>query len=143
MWKQIGVDVKIVDSEFSKLRERYRGRSWTGNQAWTQRAAGDPAFWNFDAFFTSPGVGGGVVFAFNDPFIDERWKQFVGSIDPLVRQRALQDIGDFVYNNYATVPLLWLGGLAGIDPKVVAEYKCDTEGSGPAKCHEYTKAVRK
>jgi peptide/nickel transport system substrate-binding protein len=143
MWKQIGVNVKIVDSEFAVLRSKYTTSAWTGTQGWTMRISADPSFRLIDGLHTSPGVGAGVVHAFEDPFIDESWKKYLKSIDLVERRQLLQQMANFIYDNYASVPILWLSGLAGIDPKVVAEYKCDFEIMGPTRCHEYTKAVRK
>jgi peptide/nickel transport system substrate-binding protein len=143
MWKEIGVRVKIVESEFANLRERYRSSAWTGNQAWTMRISTDPSFRLIDGLHTSPGVGAGVVHAFEDPFIDERWARYLNSSDPEERRQLLREMADFIYDNYASVPILWLSGLAGIDPEVVVEYKCDFEVMGPTRCHEYTRPVRR
>jgi ABC-type transport system substrate-binding protein len=143
MWHDIGVRTKIVDSEFGKIRERYRGRSWTGSQAYTFRGSADPSFRLIDAFYTSPGVGAGVLYVYEDPFLDGRWKKFLNSIDLAERGQILREMGDFIYDATPSIPLLWMSGLAGINPAVVVDYKCDFEIMGPTRCHEYTKAVRK
>jgi dipeptide transport system substrate-binding protein len=143
MWKQIGVDVKIVESEFSAIRSRYLARSFTGTEAWTMRGGVTPHYQTFQGYFVSPTGGGGPVFAFEDAFLEEQWRKFVNSADPVERRSLSREMADFTYNNYATVPLLWLSGLAGIDPKVVVEYKCHTLASGPVRCHEYTQVVRR
>ena len=75
--------------------------------------------------------------------MDAQFKQFLVSRDRQERRQLLQEMTDFAYNNYANVPLLWLSGLAGVNPKVVVDYKCSTGAYGPVRCHEYTKAVRK
>ncbi len=143
MWKGIGVKVKIVETEFAGLRERYRTRAWTGTQGFTMRGGLQPGFRNIDGWFTSPGVGGGVVFAFEDPLLDEKWKRFARSLDFDERIQLLREMSDFVYQQYSVVPLLWLGALAGVDPDVVAEYKSNMFVFGPARHHEYTQAVQK
>jgi ABC-type transport system substrate-binding protein len=143
MWGKIGVKVKIVDSEFSKIRSRYQARSFSGNEAWTFRGGVNPPFQIFQSYYVSPPAGGGPVHAFEDPFLDERWRKFLNSANPVERRSLSQEMADFTYTNYAAVPLLFLSGLAGINPAVVVEYKCHTQASGPVRCHEYTKAVRK
>ncbi len=143
MWKQIGVTVKIVDSEFGVIRPRYQASKMTATDAWTMRSSAEPSFRGVDFWFTSPGVGGGGGWAFEDPSINERWTKFVQSSDPVERRQLQTDIGQFLYDNYASIPLLGLSGLAGINPKQIVEYKCNTEALGPTRCHEYTQAVRK
>jgi peptide/nickel transport system substrate-binding protein len=143
MWKEIGVKAKIVESEFGVIRGKYISGAWTGTQAYTFRGSADPSFRLLDAYYTSPGVGAGVLHFYEAPFIDERWKKFLNSIDPVERTQILKDLGNFVYQEYAVIPLLWLSGLAGFNPAVVVDYKCDFEIMGPTRCHEYTKAVRK
>ncbi len=143
MWKPIGVNVKIVDSEFAVIRSRYQASKMTATDAWTMRSSAEPSFRGVDFWFTSPGVGGGGGWAFEDPFVNERWTKFVNSIDPAQRRQLQTDIGQYLYDNYASIPILGLSGLAGINPKLIVEYKCNTEALGPTRCHEYTKAVRK
>jgi dipeptide transport system substrate-binding protein len=143
MWNAIGVKTKIVDSEFGPIRDRYRGRSWTGSQAYTFRGSADPSFRLIDSYYTSPGVGAPVLHFYEDPFVDERWKKFLNTVEPAERTKLLKEMANFMYDATPTVPLLWLSGLAGINPAVVAEYQCDFEIMGPTRCHEYTKAVRR
>jgi peptide/nickel transport system substrate-binding protein len=143
MWKPIGVTVKIVDSEFAIIRPRYQASKMVGTDAWTMRSSAEPSIRGVDFWFTSPGVGGGGGWAHEDPFINERWTKWVNSADPVERRKLQTEIGQFLYDNYASIPLLGLSGLAGINPKLIVEYKCHTEALGPTRCHEYTQPVRK
>jgi ABC-type transport system substrate-binding protein len=143
MWKQLGVNVKIVESEFGKIRDIYRSRSFTGTQAFTFRGGFNPAFQQLQAHHVSPAVAGGPLHTYEDPFLDAHFRKFLDSKNIGERNQLLREMADFTYKNYANVPLLWLSGLAGINPKVVVEYKCSTGAYGPVRCHEYTQAVRR
>lgn len=143
MWLQIGVKAKIIDSEFAKIRDRYRSRTFTGTEVFAFRGGFNPAFQQIQSHLISPKVAGGPLYTYEDPFNDAQFRKYLDSSDVAERNRLLREIADFSYQNYANVPLLWLGGLAGINPKVVVDYKCATSAFGPVRCHEYTKAVRK
>ncbi|MEK7806973.1 MAG: ABC transporter substrate-binding protein, partial [Chloroflexota bacterium] len=119
MWAKIGVKTKIIDSEFGKIRDRYRSRTFTGTEAFTFRGGLNPAFQQLQSHLASPAVAGGPLHTFEDPFLDANFRKFLDSNDVAERTRLQREMTDFSYKNYANVPLLWLGGLAGINPKVV------------------------
>ena len=52
----------------------------------------------------------------------------------------MREAGDHIYEEYGTLPLLWLSAEFVVNPAVVAEYK--TSGLGPPRQLEYVKAAR-
>ena len=115
----VGISTEIVQVEFNKLRDMYRGKEHQGNM-FVFRASMVPTFDRFPLFFYSG--KGGIVHAFIHPFMDERWDKFQKSVDPAERTKLLTEIGDFILDEYTIVPLFWIPIEATVNPKVVGEY---------------------
>jgi hypothetical protein len=56
------------------------------------------------------------------------------------RDRLLREIGNYLYEEYATVPLFWLFAEFVVNPNVGSDYK--TSGLFPPRHLEYVKAAR-
>ena len=59
---------------------------------------------------------------FDHPDLGRMIKEFEVTIDKEKRVRQMEALGDFLYNNYATVPLFWYFQTYGYDPGVIEEY---------------------
>ena len=59
---------------------------------------------------------------FDHPDLGRMIKEFEVTIDKVERTRQMEALGDFLYNNYATVPLFWYFQTYGYDPGVIEEY---------------------
>ena len=59
---------------------------------------------------------------FDHPDLGRMIKEFEVTIDKVERIRQMEALGDFLYNNYATVPLFWYFQTYGYDPGVIEEY---------------------
>ena len=51
--------------------------------------------------------------------------------------------GQRMYDQYGSLPVLWISGQVAINPNVVAEYTSSMLNFGAARQHEFTKAVFK
>ena len=80
---------------------------------------------------------------YENPVTDELYNRFANSIDVMERRQLMTEIGDIIYNDYGTIPLVYLYGEYAINPEVVVDYKVNNSYFGALKGHEYTKAVRK
>ncbi len=59
---------------------------------------------------------------FDHPDLGRMVREFEVTIDKAERVRRMEALGDFLYNNYATVPLFWYFQTYGYDPGVIEEY---------------------
>ena len=69
------------------------------------------------------------------PFIDQKYEQYTATADPQEQDQLLREIGNHVFEEYATLPLFWLYTEFVVNPKVVADYK--TSGIFPPLHLEY------
>ena len=74
----------------------------------------------------------------------EDWKlTYDQTLDPDTRLRMAHEMGDFLYDNYVTIPMFWVFAIAAINPDVVVDYRVNMMHFGPLRYHEYTQAVLK
>ena len=59
---------------------------------------------------------------FDHPDLGRMIREFEVTIDKAERVRQMEALGDYLYNNYATVPLFWYFQTYGYDPGVIEEY---------------------
>jgi ABC-type transport system substrate-binding protein len=118
-FQKVGLQTEIVQVEFNKLRDLYRGKELQSGM-FVFRASMVPTFDRVAIYFY--GGKGGVVHVFDHAFIDERYGTFLQSADSAERNRLLGEIGDFILDEYTVIPLFWIPIEATVNPKVVGEY---------------------
>jgi ABC-type transport system substrate-binding protein len=116
-WQAIGLQPKIVEIDFPRVREQYRTKAIHG-AVWALR--GSPNALNVFRIFNK--AEGSVVYAYEHPFIEERLEALGKVVDPAERARLLREIGDHKFNEFAAIPMFWLHAEAGVNPKYIAEY---------------------
>ena len=136
-FKAIGIRPKLVQMEVATLVTKQRTMDFR-NVLSSNRQSLQPLFYYVPANYWSKLT----IHFFEDPYIEERMERLANSVDDKERFQMLREVGDFLYNEYATLPLLFLNAEVAADPKVVAEYKADIGAFGASVGHEYTKATR-
>jgi peptide/nickel transport system substrate-binding protein len=116
-WQAIGLKPKIVEVDFPRVREQYRTKSIQG-ALWPLRGSAN-ALSNLRIFNKAQDS---VVYAYEHPFIEERFEALGQIVDPGHRARLLRETGDHKFNEFAAIPMFWLHAEAGINPKYIAEY---------------------
>lgn len=134
-WREVGVDVKIEEREFVWWREKFLKEQLHG-LAWTDATL---RFEDRDMVRIIYYSKGPVHF-FESAFIDQNYDQYTATADPQEQDRLLREIGNHLFDEYATLPLFWLYTEFVVNPKVVADYK--TSGIFPPRHLEYIKAVQ-
>ena len=140
MMKDVGFDIDLTVGEFQPIRTKYRAREMQ-NTIWTHRTGFWPSWRNLRVYFVSPALAG-AVYMTEYPFVEESYNTYQSSIDLDERLQLLKDMGNFMYDQNATIPLGFLFAEFGINPEVVAEYSVNNSYFGGMKGHEYTKVVR-
>lgn len=73
--------------------------------------------------------------------LDNLYIDLVQSVDPDERLSIIHEMGDFVYNNYLSLPLFLVIPQVAIDPEVVLDYSVNMRNFGPVNHHEFTEPV--
>ena len=134
-WREIGVDVKLEEREFVWWHEKFLKEQLHG-LAWTDATL---RFEDRDMVRIIYASKGPVHF-FESAFIDQKYDQYIATADPQEQDRLLREIGNHLFDEYATLPLFWLYTEFVVNPKVIADYK--TSGIFPPRHLEYIKAVQ-
>ena len=137
-WRDVGVEIKIETREQGFIIEKHILPGAMGGIAWVDatRQFSDPLmlgiiYWsgNFCCHF------------FETKEVDDIYEKLVPETDLDERDRLLREAGNFLFNEYATIPLFWLSAEFVVNPKIVADYP--TSGQFPPRDLEKVKAVRK
>jgi len=134
-WREIGVDVKLEEREFAWWRDKFWKEQLHG-LAWTDATLRFEDREIVRIIYYSKGP----VHFFESTFIDQKYEQYTATADPQEQDQLLREIGDHLFEEYATLPLFWLYTEFVVNPKVVADYK--TSGIFPPRHLEYIKAVQ-
>ena len=141
MLEAVGFNVELQVGEFAPIRSAFRARELQ-NTLWTHRTGFWPGWRNIPVYFTSPKAEG-IVFMYENPETDAMYNRFLNSVDVEQRRQLMTDIGNILYDDYGTIPMVYLYGEYAMNPEVVVDYKVNNSYFGALKGHEYTKAVRK
>ena len=135
-FKAIGLRPKLVTMELATQNTRQRAADFK-NTVTTSRQSMQPLF---QAIFYYQSKN--IYHWFEDAHLDERLAKFSQSLDKNERQGIIREVGDYIYKEFATLPVLFLNAEVAVDPRVVAEYQADIGPFGASVSHEYTKAAR-
>ena len=83
---------------------------------------------------------GGCCHFLESETIDRVYEELQVTADTAARDELMREAGDHIYEQYGTLPLLWLSQEFVGNPATVAEYQ--TSGLGPPRQLEYVKAAR-
>ncbi|HEY4201608.1 MAG TPA: ABC transporter substrate-binding protein [Devosiaceae bacterium] len=132
----IGLRPNLVQMEVADQNNRQRAADFY-NTLYSNRQSIKPLFQAMEYFWSK-----GIYHFFEDKFIEDKMATFSNSVDPAEREQIIKDIGQFLYDSYASLPIVYINAEVGVDPTVVAEYKADIGAFGASVGHEYTKAAK-
>ena len=138
--EEVGFEVDAQIGEFQPIRTRYKAREMNST-LWTHRTGFWPSGRNVRVYFVSPNQQGSV-FMFEDPYVEEQYDTWKKSVNAEERGQIMQEVGQFMYEQNATMPLGFLFAEFGINPEVIAGYSVNNSYFGGMKGHEYTRVVR-
>jgi len=134
-WREIGVDVKLEEREFVWWRERLLKEQLHG-LAWTDATV---RFEDRDIMRLMY-YSKGTAHFFESAFVDQKYEQFIATADPQEQDQILREVGNHLFEEYASLPLFWLYTEFVANPQVVADY--NTSGMLPPRHLEYIKAAK-
>src|SRR5713226_8181117 len=116
-FQAIGLKPKLVEMEFSRVRELYRTKTIHGALFPTRHAARA-----LEVARNVHKAKDSVGYWYEHPFIEERLQALSTVVDAAERTRLLREIGDHKFNEFAEIPLFWLFAEAAVNPKYITEY---------------------
>lgn len=116
-WQAIGLQPKLVEVDFPRVRELYRTKAIHG-AVWGLRGRALPP----DAIRIINRSQDGVIYAYEHPFIDGKLQELGRELEPAQRGRILRELGDHKFYEFAELPLFWLYAEAAVNPRVIKEY---------------------
>jgi len=134
-WREIGVDLKLEEREFAWWRERLLKEQLHG-LAWTDATV---RFEDRDIMRLMY-YSKGTAHFFESVFVDQKYEQFIATADSQEQDQILREVGNHLFEEYASLPLFWLYTEFVANPQVVADYQ--TSGMLPPRHLEYLKAAR-
>jgi peptide/nickel transport system substrate-binding protein len=67
---------------------------------------------------------------FEDEFLEKKYVELSNAVDPKERERLAREIGDHLFEEFTTIPLLSIFNEVAINPKVVADWTYPGPGAG-------------
>jgi ABC-type transport system substrate-binding protein len=136
-FQDVGIDATIETLDTVKIRDMGRSKSmqcciapniitWRPSEEWIRN--------------THSGYSTGHTF--EDEFIQKRYDALSQSVDPAERQRLAREIGDHLFEEFATIPLFWLHNEVAVNPKVVADWTYPGLGGGRSTHFHLLKAAK-
>jgi ABC-type transport system substrate-binding protein len=126
-FRNIGIDAKIVETEFARALDAFRDLH-DAHFILPLRVTMRPIMQNMRIYYytgpTDPKLGRptrGALYQ-EDPLFDEVYEKLLQTTDPKEVHRLARLAGDKNYNEYRTIPVIWLPATVVVNPKVVAEY---------------------
>ena len=136
-WDDVGLnaDLEVVESSYTVARERkLAGKAALGNTGLVSYELQMPLNLKLQK---------GQSHYHDKKELDALARKLETTIDPDARIKAAQEIADYLYANYVTLPLFFVTTAVVIDPNVVEEYHAIILNIGPGFRHEYTKIVKR
>jgi ABC-type transport system substrate-binding protein len=133
----VGIDVETEVIDWARLRDMFRNKNiqcclWPNIIPW--RPAEDyirVGYYSKSASHT-----------FEDEFIDKHYQALAQATDPQERQRLARAVGDHLFEEFATIPLIWFHNEVVANPKVVADWQYPGLGGGRSTHFHLLKAVK-
>jgi ABC-type transport system substrate-binding protein len=116
-FQAVGLKPKLVETEFTRVRELYRTRTIHG-ALFPTRHAGQA----LDVARNVHKAKDSGSYWYEHPVIEERLEALTTVVDKAERTRLLREIGDHKVDEFAEIPMCWLDAEAVVNPKYIAEY---------------------
>jgi ABC-type transport system substrate-binding protein len=133
-WKAIGVQVEIEGVDFAVIRDRYRDKNNHQYINAHRSSVQDVVSRLINTL--------SVTFFFNDQYVLDRYKRLLPSINPEERKQLILEIGDHMFDEYATIPLFFLPTKVMVNPQAVSGWVFPGSFYGTYTHTEYIQAAR-
>jgi ABC-type transport system substrate-binding protein len=80
--------------------------------------------------------------SFEDEFLEKKYLELTKLVDPKERERVAREIGDHLFEEFSTIPLISIHNEVAVNPKVVAEWTYPGPGAGRSTHFHLLKAAQ-
>ena len=145
-FEEIGIDVKLVEVEFARALDAFRDLHDAHfvlpvRQTIRQINANARIYYYTGPTNPETGLPNGGVAYIEHQLYDDNYEALLRETDPAERHRVAQEMGDHIYDNYRTIPIVNLRSTLLVNPEEVLEYKFGSL-TGVFGHLEYAKAVK-
>ena len=142
-WRDIGVIVDLNEIEYAEMLSM--GRAWELQRHARLEMHGFFSYEmsltnNLKVSATEDRARGGM---FAHEVTDGLVREIEVTVDPQVRLELFKELGDFLYDQSAILPLYWVLPVAAYDSGVIEKYESDFSNQGPTRHWEYAELVKK
>ena len=142
-WRDIGVNVDLREIEYAEMLSM--GRTWDLQRHARLEMHGFFSYEmsltnNLKVSATEDRARGGM---FAHEVTDGLVREIEVTVDPDERLRLFRELGDFLYDQHALLPLYWVLPVAAYDAGIIAKYESDFSNQGPTRHWEYAELVKK
>ena len=118
MWADVGVELEIEKIDFAVWVDRLRKHLWSNHVIAIRNLPIRTVQQGIHTFY----MKGGVVWGFAHPFVTEKYECLKTSADPAERDQCARDIGNFLYDNYADIPMFMIPADVTVNPEYIEDY---------------------
>ena len=142
-WRDIGVTVELKEIEYAEMLSM--GRAWELQRHARLEMHGFFSYEmsltnNLKVTATEDRARGGM---FAHEVTDGLVREIEFTVDPNERLQKFQELGDFLYDQRAILPLYWVLPVAAYDDGIIAKYESDFSNQGPTRHWEYAELVKR
>ena len=115
--EEIGIKTEFQQLDIGNWVPMFRNRETVGNIHPNSGSYRDPQF-----TISSYNTNWSIVASFVTPYIDQKWDELTQATSPADRDRVMMDIGNQMFDEFASMPLFWFPAVVMLNPDVVDEY---------------------
>ena len=134
----IGLETEVQIGEWSRIRHMMREKE-VNCCIWPNIISLRPIQeWIRGGYYSKEGIGK----IYEHPFIDEKYEALRQTTDPEERDRIAREVGDYMFENIADIPLFLLFNEVVANPKVVDSWTYPGTGGGRTTHFHLLKAAK-
>ena len=142
-WRDIGVTVELSEIEYAEMLSM--GRAWELQRHARLEMHGFFSYEmsltnNLKVTATEDRARGGM---FAHEVTDGLVREIEFTVPPEERLRLFRQLGDFLYDQRAILPLYWVLPVAAYDSGIIDKYESDFSNQGPTRHWEYAELVKR
>ena len=117
-FEAIGLDVEHTQITGAESSNRRRNKEYQGYVIAISGTYRDPQF----TIRTYYDPVEGIVHAYENDWLRERYLELTSATSQEARHAKEQEIGDYLFERFPVLPMIWFPGTAVVNPDVVSEY---------------------
>ena len=127
MWQEVGIETSIQDFDLGTWVDQWNGHKMHNVFSIIRNTPIRTTQAVLRTFFVSEPDG--FIFGWEHDYTNERFKCLQNSVDPDEREQCAREAGDFIFDNYTSIPMFQITFDMTIDPEFISEWQYPGVGS--------------